>query len=451
MLGEWGTGSSQPIRSDLKLRRGLDYHIFISHASEDNDWCVKLAERLQEYGLKIWLDAWSVKPGMNLTDVINLGLNRSWRFIPVMTKVYFRKPWAQRELGYALNKDAADPEQIVIPIMREFCPVPPLLQNVVPIDFTADDQFNKKCRELVKLLHEHATTSGLRRQSESSLASSIRTNAPPTEVTSRNKALHSKYAPNHSSNPNRLPPLHNVRPPTAGKSPKENAAALPRDSQPRPRVEGGKKNGGQPNLQQDAHASIPADGKGNTGLKQAQLPSNGKALKQSNIWRTPASLAAALLLIAVLLVLAKSWRKGQDQVQHEDLARGNPQPAPQASDSFRSKPSVSGTPSHGEEAKTDALRPPEVNLNSAGFRRDSTIIIQPKKGHKISHEPLIAKINEVPWSDRLHPKLENGNLYWTLNLRGSTFINAIKPETPLVLRVRFENSEKIPYRNNMSK
>jgi len=41
------------------------YDVFISHASEDTAWCEKLANKLQEFGLKVWFDKWKLMPGSN--------------------------------------------------------------------------------------------------------------------------------------------------------------------------------------------------------------------------------------------------------------------------------------------------------------------------------------------------------------------------------------------------
>ncbi|MGN6399734.1 MAG: toll/interleukin-1 receptor domain-containing protein [Flavisolibacter sp.] len=47
------------------------FDAFISHASEDKRYFVRpLAQKLQEYGSKIWYDEFSLKPGVSLSRSI---------------------------------------------------------------------------------------------------------------------------------------------------------------------------------------------------------------------------------------------------------------------------------------------------------------------------------------------------------------------------------------------
>ncbi|MDA1051803.1 MAG: toll/interleukin-1 receptor domain-containing protein [Planctomycetota bacterium] len=48
------------------IRTGIDdqfdYDVFISHSSRDREVVHELAGRLQENGLRVWLDDWEIKP-----------------------------------------------------------------------------------------------------------------------------------------------------------------------------------------------------------------------------------------------------------------------------------------------------------------------------------------------------------------------------------------------------
>ena len=37
-----------------QLNQEYQYDLFLSHASEDNVWCEKLAERLRDQGVRVW-------------------------------------------------------------------------------------------------------------------------------------------------------------------------------------------------------------------------------------------------------------------------------------------------------------------------------------------------------------------------------------------------------------
>lgn len=131
-----------------------EYDVFISHASEDNEWCEKLASQLKDAGLRIWFDRWNDGSDKSLVDMLSKGLKKSRRFVPVMTKVYFNKVWTQRELNYAIIEDTRIPGRFVIPILREDCSFPPFLEDIPWIDFTNDADFENNCVTLIRTLRE---------------------------------------------------------------------------------------------------------------------------------------------------------------------------------------------------------------------------------------------------------------------------------------------------------
>jgi hypothetical protein len=76
-----------------------EYNVFICHASEDKEPFVReLAERLAEEGLKVWYDEFTLKLGNSLRRGIDQGISRSHHAIVVLSKNFFAKEWAQKEL-----------------------------------------------------------------------------------------------------------------------------------------------------------------------------------------------------------------------------------------------------------------------------------------------------------------------------------------------------------------
>jgi len=75
------------------------YDLFLSHASEDKDWCEKLAERLRDQGVRVWFDGWELQPGDNLMARINDGIKRSRKMVAVFSRSYFKdaKVWTRAE------------------------------------------------------------------------------------------------------------------------------------------------------------------------------------------------------------------------------------------------------------------------------------------------------------------------------------------------------------------
>ena len=77
----------------------FDYDVFISHASEDKDSFVRaLAQDLEQVGLRVWYDEWSLVVGDRLRRQIDEGLKRSRFGVVVLSPRFFAKNWPQQEL-----------------------------------------------------------------------------------------------------------------------------------------------------------------------------------------------------------------------------------------------------------------------------------------------------------------------------------------------------------------
>ncbi|HLK59109.1 MAG TPA: TIR domain-containing protein [Chthonomonadaceae bacterium] len=139
--------------SDQKSKEP-DYDIFLSHASEDKVWCAMLAERLRNANVRVWYDAWEIKPGHKLMERINDGLKRSRKMVVVWTPSYFRdeKVWTRAESFSQQNKDLLGRDRLLIPLLREDCQVEPTFNDYLYMDFRNDDDFELRFRQLLEAL-----------------------------------------------------------------------------------------------------------------------------------------------------------------------------------------------------------------------------------------------------------------------------------------------------------
>lgn len=95
---------------------GIEYDVFISHASEDKDEVVRpLALALRENGLKVWYDEFELKIGDSLRRKIDIGLSKSRFGIVVLSNDFIKKGWTNYELDGIITK-ANTGEQVVLPI-----------------------------------------------------------------------------------------------------------------------------------------------------------------------------------------------------------------------------------------------------------------------------------------------------------------------------------------------
>lgn len=95
------------------------YDFFISHASEDKDNFVRgLAEELRNRGARVWYDEFTLQVGGSLRRQIDRGLKNSRFGVVVLSKHFFMKEWAQRELD-GLSSLEASGDTRILPIWHE--------------------------------------------------------------------------------------------------------------------------------------------------------------------------------------------------------------------------------------------------------------------------------------------------------------------------------------------
>lgn len=101
------------------LGASSDFDVFISHASEDKDAIVRpLAHALQDLGLNVWYDEFSLRLGDSLRRKIDEGLARSRFGIVVLSPAFFRKNWTQYELDGLVTRENTG-QQIILPLWHE--------------------------------------------------------------------------------------------------------------------------------------------------------------------------------------------------------------------------------------------------------------------------------------------------------------------------------------------
>jgi hypothetical protein len=98
----------------------MKYDVFVSHASEDKQSFVEpLVKALGRAGLKVWYDRSELKLGDSLWMGINDGMANSRYGIVVLSRAYFRKTWAQRELTGLVARQDSRTNNVILPIWHD--------------------------------------------------------------------------------------------------------------------------------------------------------------------------------------------------------------------------------------------------------------------------------------------------------------------------------------------
>jgi hypothetical protein len=96
------------------------YDIFVCHASEDKESIVRpLADTLRKMGLSVWYDEFSIRPGDSLRETIDAGLRDSTFGVVVLSKHFFKKPWANKELSALFGRNIVSNYNFLIPVWHD--------------------------------------------------------------------------------------------------------------------------------------------------------------------------------------------------------------------------------------------------------------------------------------------------------------------------------------------
>jgi hypothetical protein len=95
------------------------YDVFVSHASEDKDDFVRdFVKCLQQQGIKVWYDEFTLRVGDSLRRSIDNGLKNSRYGIVVLSEAFFSKEWPQRELDGLFAREI-NGEKVILPIWHK--------------------------------------------------------------------------------------------------------------------------------------------------------------------------------------------------------------------------------------------------------------------------------------------------------------------------------------------
>jgi hypothetical protein len=111
------------------------FDVFLSYSREDKEQVQYLAERLRDCGVKVWLDAWCIRPGEEISLAIQSGLSISRRIILCLSQAALHSKWMTAEYLTLLFADPNNEKERFIPVLLEDCPLPMILHRFRYIDY----------------------------------------------------------------------------------------------------------------------------------------------------------------------------------------------------------------------------------------------------------------------------------------------------------------------------
>ncbi len=113
----------------------MNKKVFISYSHKNKSFAKKLATSLYDHGISVWWDEWEIKPGDIMVDKINSGIMDSGYFLLILTPDSTSSEWVEIEWTSAFTLACNKKNLRIIPILKETCTIPMVLQNRKYIDF----------------------------------------------------------------------------------------------------------------------------------------------------------------------------------------------------------------------------------------------------------------------------------------------------------------------------
>lgn len=110
--------------------------IFISYSRQDEQVADKIVANLDSLGIPVWLDRREIQPGDSFLEKMNQGIGQASYVLVLFSNSSLQSKWVTREWASAL----ANQSTTLIPILLEDGAIPPLLQDIVYIDFVSDHE-----------------------------------------------------------------------------------------------------------------------------------------------------------------------------------------------------------------------------------------------------------------------------------------------------------------------
>lgn len=119
---------------------GYVYDTFISHSSADHPRVRRLADKLREQGVRVWLDQQAILAGDHISLTIEDALERSRSILLCLTASSLDRPWVDFERAFFHLGDPTNSERRLIPVLLEDCAIPKALSAFRHIDYRTESK-----------------------------------------------------------------------------------------------------------------------------------------------------------------------------------------------------------------------------------------------------------------------------------------------------------------------
>ena len=99
------------------MSNAFAFDVFLSHNRNDKPRVLRLAERLQAAGLRVWYDDWAVKPGDQIFLAVENGLQAARVLVLCLSPQALGSGWVGLERATVMFRDPGNAGRRFIPVL----------------------------------------------------------------------------------------------------------------------------------------------------------------------------------------------------------------------------------------------------------------------------------------------------------------------------------------------
>lgn len=147
------------MHNEYKRHNEYKYDVFISYSHKDKEFVERLVAKMeteQHAGekMRIFRDTDEIKPGHDMLEAIERGLERSRYVCPIISPNSIKAEWPRMEWSIAVSSDPSGRKGKVIPLWLGGCEIPPALRIRRVLYFVSDEQWSASYQKLIAILKE---------------------------------------------------------------------------------------------------------------------------------------------------------------------------------------------------------------------------------------------------------------------------------------------------------
>ena len=122
------------------VQRQFDYDVFLSYSSRDKTRVFALAQRLDQEGVRVWVDKSFIRAGTQFLRVIDKGLSSSRRMVACWSRAYLKSECCMAETFTILSSDPSNANLRLIPVLLEDCELPDWFRQFNTVDYRQESE-----------------------------------------------------------------------------------------------------------------------------------------------------------------------------------------------------------------------------------------------------------------------------------------------------------------------